>query len=94
MTKKNNKLKELGIISHITSTNKLIIQSNKTPKIGTTLVNNKRQAIGRINDIIGSTKKPYISVKTNHKFKKINVGEKVYLPPKNNRRRMRKRQAY
>jgi len=94
MTKKKNKLQELGVISHITSTNKLIIPSNKTPRIGTTLVNKNRQAIGRINDIIGPTKNPYISVKTNHKFKKINVGEKAYLPPKNKGRRMRKRQAY
>lgn len=94
MTTKKNKLQELGIISHITSTNKLIIPSNKTPRIGTILVNKNRQAIGRINDIIGSTKKPYILVKTSHKFKKIEVGEKVYLPPKNKGRRMRKWRAY
>lgn len=94
MTKKNSKLKKIGNISHITSTNKIIVPSNKTPRIGLLVVNKNNKAIGKINDIIGSTKNPYISIKTSKKFNKINVGEAVYLPPKNNNRRMRLRQAY
>ena len=94
MSRKNNKLEKLGIISHVTSTNKLIVPSEKTPRIGLIAVDKNNKAIGKINDIIGSTKNPYISIKTNKKFKKINVGETVYLAPKNNRRRMRPRQAY
>ena len=94
MKKKNNKLKKLGSISHITSTNKLIVPSQNPPRIGLLVVNKNNKAIGKINDIIGSTKSPYISIKTNKKFKKANVGESVYLAPKNKRRRMRPRQAY
>ncbi|WP_455645235.1 H/ACA ribonucleoprotein complex subunit GAR1 [Methanosphaera sp.] len=94
MSKKNQKLKEIGIISHVTSTNKLIVPSKKTPRLGSTLVNKQRQPIGKISDIFGSTKKPYISIKTNKKFKKAKPGDIVYLPPKNNRRRMKRRQAY
>ncbi|MDO5826567.1 MAG: hypothetical protein BZ137_07230 [Methanosphaera sp. rholeuAM130] len=94
MTKKYNKLKKIGSISHITSTNKLIVPSNKTPRIGLIVVNKNNKAIGKINDIIGSTKKPYISIKTSQKFNRINVGETVYLPPNNKKRRMRLRQAY
>jgi RNA-binding protein len=91
MTRKNNKLKKLGTISHVTSTNKLIVPSNKTPRIGLLVVNKNNKAIGKINDIIGSTKNPYISIKTNHKFKKANVGEEIYLAPKDKKRRMRPR---
>lgn len=94
MKKKNNKLKKLGNIIHITSTNKLIVPSQNPPRIGLLVVNKNNKAIGKINDIIGSTKNPYISIKTNKKFNKINVGEAVYLPPKNKKRRMRPRQAY
>ncbi len=87
----NNKVKlnELGVISHVTSTNKLIVPSNKTPRIGSLLVNGKNRPIGKINDIFGSTKKPYISVKTSNKFKKAVPGETVYLSPQNRKRRIR-----
>lgn len=89
MSSNKTKLNELGIISHITSTNKLIVPSNKTPRIGMLLVNHKRQPIGKINDIFGSTKKPYISIKTSNKFTKASPGDKVYLSPHNKKRRIR-----
>ena len=94
MSKKNSKLKKIGTISHITSTNKLIVPSNKTPRIGSVIVNKQQKPIGKINDILGPTKQPYISIKTSKKFKKSNTGEAVYLQPKNKRRRMKQRQAY
>lgn len=89
MTTAKTKLKEIGTISHITSTNKLIVPTNKTPRIGSLLVNSKNKPIGKINDIFGSTKKPYISIKTGNKFKKANPGETVYLSPQNKKRRKR-----
>ncbi|MBQ6220617.1 MAG: hypothetical protein IJJ47_12875 [Methanosphaera sp.] len=87
MTRNSSNLNELGIISHVTSTNKLIVPSNKTPRIGSLIVNKNGKAIGKISDIFGSTKKPYISIKTSNKFSKANPGEKVYLSPQNKRRR-------
>ena len=89
MSSNKTKLNELGIISHITSTNKLIVPSNKTPRIGSLLVNAKKQPIGKVNDVFGSTKRPYVSIKTSSKFKKVNPGDKVYLSPQNKRRRIR-----
>lgn len=95
MTKNNSKLKEIGTISHITSTNKLIVPSKKTPRLGSIIVNKQRKAIGKVSDIFGSTKKPYISIKTSNKFKKAKPGETVYLSPKRrNKRRMKQRQAF
>lgn len=94
MSKNNSKLKEIGTISHITSTNKLIVPSKKTPRIGSIIINKHGKPVGKINDIFGSTKKPYLSIKTSKKFKKAKPGETVYLSPKKNRRRMKQRQAY
>ncbi|MBR0472854.1 MAG: hypothetical protein IJI98_09195 [Methanosphaera sp.] len=87
MTKSKPQKNKIGTISHITSTNKIIVPTNKTPRIGSTITNNKNQAIGRINDIFGSTKKPYISIKTSHKYKKAKPGEEVYLSTQNKKRR-------
>lgn len=83
------KTKEIGTISHITSTNKLIVPSSKTPRIGSILVNDKNKPIGKVSDIFGSTKKPYISIKTNSKFQKSNPGEKVFISPQNKKRRIK-----
>ena len=82
-----SELIEIGTISHITSTNKLIVPSNKTPRIGSLLVNSKNKPIGKINDIFGSTKRPYVSIKTSNKFKKAKPGDIVYLSPQNKKRR-------
>lgn len=87
MSKNKSKLNEIGIISHITSTNKLIVPSKKTPRIGSLIVNRNKKAIGKVSDIFGSTKKPYISIKTSNKFNKANPGETVFLSPQNKRRR-------
>lgn len=89
MSSNKTKLNELGIISHVTSTNKLIVPSNKTPRIGSLLVDAERRPIGKVNDVLGSTKRPYISIKTSNKFKKARPGDKVYLSPSNKKRRIR-----
>ncbi|PAV07150.1 H/ACA ribonucleoprotein complex subunit GAR1 [Methanosphaera cuniculi] len=98
MSKKKNKPKELGMISHITNTNKLIIPTKITPKLGSTIINKQNKPIGKVNDIFGSTKKPYISIKTNNKYyTKAKPGEVVYLSTqrrRKNKRRMKQRQAY
>lgn len=87
MTKNKPQQNKLGIISHITSTNKLIVPTNKTPRIGSVIINKDNKAIGKISDIFGSTKKPYLSIKTNPKFKKAKPGESVYLSTNNKKRR-------
>ena len=89
MTKSKPQKNKLGTISHITSTNKIIVPSNKTPRIGSTVTNKNNKSIGKINDIFGSTKKPYLSIKTNPKYKKANPGEEVYLSTQNKKRRRR-----
>lgn len=96
MSKKPKKPKKLGTISHKTSTNKLIVPTKITPKIGSQVTNQKKQPIGKINDILGSTKKTYLSIKTNHKYTQAQIGETVYLTPnkRRNKRRMKRRQAY
>ncbi|WP_308573874.1 Gar1/Naf1 family protein [uncultured Methanosphaera sp.] len=97
MSKKKNKPKELGMISHITNTNKLIIPTKITPKLGSTIINKQNKPIGKVNDIFGSTKKPYISIKTNKYYTKAKPGEVVYLSTqrrRKNKRRMKQRQAY
>ena len=87
MSKNRKTLKELGTISHKTSTNKLIVPTKKSPKIGLTVVNGQNKKIGWINDVIGSTKSPYASIKTNNKCSQAKIGQKIFISPKNNQRR-------
>ncbi len=92
--KNNNKLREIGTVSHISSTNKVIVRTQFIPSIGSQVVNKNSKTIGRIIDVLGSTKKPYLSIKTKKKYPKVKKGDIIYLPPKNKRRRMKPRQAY
>ncbi len=91
--KKQSSNKKIGIISHITSTKKLIVPSQQTPKIGSLIVNKNNKPIGKISDIFGSTKKPYLAIKTNYKFKKATPGEDVYLQYKKKNRRRKQWQS-
>ena len=89
MSKNKPKFQEIGMISHISSTNKYIVPTIKTPGIGSLVSNSQKKVIGRISDIFGSTKSPYLSIKTSNKFEEANVGDKVFLLSQNKKRRKR-----
>ncbi|MDO5851639.1 MAG: Gar1/Naf1 family protein [Methanobacteriaceae archaeon] len=88
--KSTNKNKKIGIIKHITKRNKIIIESKQTPKTGSIITNEKQEPIGKVNDIFGSTKRPYISI-TKINEKQTKKGDILYLSKQNNKRRMKKR---
>jgi len=82
-------LEKLGRVLNVTPSNNIIIRSNKIPKIGADVVDEKLKVIGRTFDIIGPISSPYIVVKPLIKETKKIVGEKVYLHFSRNKRRRR-----
>jgi len=80
-------LEKLGRVLNVTPSNNIIIRSNKIPKIGADVVDEKLKVIGRTFDIIGPISSPYIVVKPLIKETKKIVGEKVYLHFSRNKRR-------
>ena len=82
-------LEKLGKVLNVTPSHNIIIKSNKIPKIGIDVVDERLKVVGRTFDIIGPLSSPYIIVKPVIKEPKKIVGEKVYLHFSTNKRRKR-----
>jgi RNA-binding protein len=90
-------MKFLGNISHVSNSGKLIARSSETPPSGAFIFNKDKKKIGKVWDVFGPTKNPYISIKLFRSFNLENFedsyGDELYvsLNPKKNRRRRGKR---
>ncbi|MBM4241832.1 MAG: hypothetical protein FJ150_09275 [Euryarchaeota archaeon] len=70
-------MKKLGIISHISNKGNFIVRSKKTPGFKLTVFSKDKKRLGKIHDIFGPTKKPYISVKPQYTKNSENLGNRV-----------------
>jgi len=91
-------MKFLGNISHISNSGKLIARSSETPPSGVFIFNKDKKKIGKVSDVFGPTKSPYISIKLFRSFNlkdfEDSYGDVLYvsLNNKKNRRRRGKRE--
>ncbi len=76
-------MKVLGNTSHIANSGKLIVISDKTPPAGALVFDKNKNKIGKIVDIFGPVKTPFISIRifksANIKNLENNFGEEVYI---------------
>jgi RNA-binding protein len=82
-------MKELGTISHISNKGRLILRSKETPAFGLVVFTEDKKRLGKISDVFGPTKKPYISIKVpakNSKNLENRVGESLYVNSKLNKK--------
>jgi len=75
-------MKKLGKILHVSAQNRIIVRSEKNiSATNSAVINKELKRIGKIFDIFGSTKKPYVAV-VPHKpsiLKEVQEGEILYL---------------
>lgn len=85
-------MKFLGNILHVSNSGRLIAKSSQSPPSGASVFNKNKKKIGKIVDVFGPTKEPYISIGI---FKSINSesfknssGEDLFVSenPKNKKR--------
>jgi len=76
-------MKFLGNISHLSNSGRLIARSSQSPPSGAFVFNKDKVKIGKVLDVFGPTKEPYISIGV---FKSIgaenfknNSGEDLYV---------------
>lgn len=90
-------MKFLGNISHISNSGKLIARSSETPPSGAFIFNKYKKKIGKVSDVFGPTKNPYISINLFRSFNlkdfEDSYGDELYVSINNkkNRRRRGKR---
>jgi RNA-binding protein len=56
-------MKILGTISHISNKGNIIARSSSTPALGLTVFTEDKNKIGKVHDVFGPTKEPYITIK-------------------------------
>lgn len=86
-------MKQLGKISHISNRGRVIVKSNQTPGFGLPVFTDNKKKFGKVYDVFGPTKGPYISIKVFGKSKNLEnrVGEIMYIPSKKIEKRGRKK---
>ncbi|MHA1895131.1 MAG: H/ACA ribonucleoprotein complex subunit GAR1, partial [Candidatus Helarchaeota archaeon] len=75
-------MKKLGKVLHVSAQNRIIVKSEKNVSdIGADVINKELKIIGKIFDIFGSIKSPYISIipETSKILNAIKEGEILYL---------------
>ena len=79
-------MKVLGNISHLANSGKLIAKSTQTPPAGAFVYTNDKQKIGKVYNIFGPVKTPYISINLYRSVNKRDLesrhGEKLFVSTK------------
>ena len=73
-------LQRLGRVINVTPSQNIVVKTEKTPKVGSTVVDENLKVVGKVFDIIGPVSSPYAIVKPNVKETERLVNKQLYLP--------------
>jgi len=79
-------LQRLGKVLHVTPSQNVVVKIDKTPKIGSNVVNEKLQTVGKIFDLIGPTSSPYAILRTTIEKPETLVNKQLYVLSSKKRR--------
>jgi RNA-binding protein len=72
-------MKSLGSAISISASGKLVVRSEKTPRMGSEVKDKEGRKIGKVVQIIGPVKKPFILIKPRGKSPEKHVGKGLFL---------------
>jgi RNA-binding protein len=64
---------------HVTPSQNIVVKADKTPKIGSTVVNDNLKTVGKVFDVIGPVSSPYAVVKPTIKNPEKLTAKQLYL---------------
>lgn len=73
-------MQRLGRVLNVTPSQNMIVKTEKTPKIGSTVIDESLKVVGKVFDIIGPVSSPYAVVKPTVKETETLVNKQLYLP--------------
>jgi RNA-binding protein len=82
-------LQRLGRVVNVTPSQNVLIKTEKTPRIGSSVVDETLQTVGKVFDIIGPVTSPYAVVKPTLKEPGRLVNKQLYLLPSKKERSSR-----
>jgi len=80
-------LQTIGRVIHITPNKKAVVKAEHLPKIGDRVFNEKRNPVGEVFEIFGSTSSPYVEVKPEVEDPYELVDNLLYVLPSHGGRR-------
>jgi RNA-binding protein len=72
-------LQRLGKVLHVTPSQNIVVKTEKLSKLGSIVVNEKLETVGKIFDVIGPTTSPYVIVKPSVKKPDVQANDQLYL---------------
>ena len=72
-------LQRLGKVITVTPSQNIVVKIDKTPQIGSAVIDEKLQVIGKVFDIIGPVSSPYAMVKPTVKAPEKLANKHLYL---------------
>lgn len=72
-------LQRLGKIINLTPSRNLIVRTEKTPKIGSSVVDQNLRVVGTVFDIIGPVSAPYAVIKPSLKEPEKLLNQQLYM---------------
>ena len=73
-------MQRLGRILNVTPSQNIVVKTEKTPKIGSTVIDENLKVVGKVFDIIGPVSSPYVIVKPTVKEAEKLINKQLYLP--------------
>jgi len=80
-------LQRIGPVLHISPSRNIIIKTEKTPRIGETVVDENLRVIGRVFDIFGPVSSPYASIRPTIPRPEELTKKTLYVSPQRGERR-------
>ncbi len=74
-------MQRLGRVVNVTSSQNLVVKTEKAPKIGSSVVDESLKTIGRVFDVIGPVTSPYAVVKPTVREPEKLASKQLYLLP-------------
>lgn len=72
-------LQRLGKVLHVTPSQNVVVKADKTPKIGSAVVDENLKVVGKVFDVIGPLRSPYVVIKTAIKEPEKLSDKQLYL---------------
>jgi len=79
-------LKTIGRVLHISPGKKALIKVERVPRIGETVVDDKKRVVGTVFDVVGPTVSPYVEVEVEVDYPQSIVNSFLYVSPRSKRK--------
>ena len=72
-------MQRLGKVLHVTPSQNIVVKADKTPKIGSAVIDEKLKVVGKVFDVIGPVPSPYAVIKPAIKEPEKLTNKQLYL---------------